>query len=40
VAPFTDGQRGDQPMAAVNVRCLQGVEPAGLDIKQVDGRSF
>jgi hypothetical protein len=40
VAPFTDGQRGDQQMAAVNVRCLQGVEPADLDIKQVDGRSF
>jgi hypothetical protein len=40
VAPFTDGQRGNLPIAAVNVRCLQGVEPADLDVKQVDGRSF
>ena len=40
VAPFADGRKGDQPMAGVNVRCLQGVEPAELDIKQVDGRSF
>jgi hypothetical protein len=27
-------------MAAVNARCLQGVEPANLNIQQVDGRSF
>lgn len=40
VAPFADGRQGEQPMAAVNVRCLQGVEPASLDVKQVDGRSF
>ena len=40
VAPFADGRQGEQPVAAVNVRCLQGIEPAGLDVKQVDGRSF
>ena len=27
-------------MVAVNVRCLDGVEPDSLDIKRVDGRSF
>jgi len=27
-------------MAAVNVRCLEGVEPTELNIEHVDGRSF
>ena len=40
VAPFADGQHGDRPMAAINVRCLEGVNPAELDIRQVDGRSL
>lgn len=39
--PFGLGQMPDgSPIAAINVRCLEGVEPAGLTIKQVDGRSF
>lgn len=40
VAPFADGCKGDQPMAAVNVRCLADVELDTLNIRQVDGRSF
>lgn len=40
VAPFAEGALADKPMAAVNVRCLQGVEPDGLDIRQIDGRSL
>ena len=36
--------RGASPdgaeMIAVNVRCLEGVEPSALTPKQVDGRSF
>ena len=39
-APFVDGEQEGHPMAAVNARCLQGVEPANLNIQQVDGRSF
>ncbi|HET9835289.1 MAG TPA: GFA family protein [Rhodanobacteraceae bacterium] len=40
VAPFAEGALHDRPMAAVNVRCLAGVEPRDLVIRQVDGRSF
>lgn len=40
VAPSADGEHNGRAMAAVNVRCLEGVEPASLDIKQVDGRSL
>lgn len=40
VAPFADGSRQGKPMAAINVRCLQGVEPGELTIQLVDGRSF
>lgn len=29
---------GGKEMAAVNVRCLEGVDPAALQIKQVDGK--
>jgi len=31
---------GGQEMAAVNVRCLDGVEPTALEVKHVDGRSL
>ena len=31
--------KGGAEMAAINVRCLDGVEPSTLPIKQVDGRS-
>ena len=40
VAPFADGEHEGHAMAAVNVRCLEGVEPGGLDIRHVDGRSL
>lgn len=40
-APFGFGTGPDgKAMAAVNVRCLEGVELADLKRKQVDGRSF
>lgn len=40
-APFGVGSnKAGAKMAAVNVRCLEGVDPATLTIKQVDGRSL
>ncbi len=40
VAPFADGEKQGNKTAAVNVRCLQGIEPSELEIQPVDGRSF
>ena len=40
VAPFADGEHQGHAMAGVNVRCLEGVDTAGLEIRQVDGRSL
>lgn len=40
-APFGEGaDPSGTATAAINVRCLEGVEPAGLKIVPVDGRSF
>lgn len=41
-APFADGRtpKTGQEMAAVNVRCLEGIEIGDLKPVQVDGRSF
>lgn len=40
-APFGEGfDPSGKATAAVNVRCLEDVEPAGLKIIPVDGRSF
>jgi hypothetical protein len=40
-APFGEGTDSKGTgMAAVNVRCLAGVEPAALEIKPFDGRSL
>ena len=40
VRSFGQGKnREGQPMYAVNVRCLEGVDPKSLQVKQVDGRS-
>ncbi|KRE90754.1 aldehyde-activating protein [Frateuria sp. Soil773] len=40
-APFGFGTGPDgAAMAAINVRCLEGIELAGLKRKQVDGRSY
>ena len=30
---------GGKAMAAINVRCLEGVDPSKLEVKQFDGRS-
>ncbi len=40
-APFATGidPRTNKPTAAINVRCLEGVEPKDLEIIPVDGRS-
>jgi hypothetical protein len=40
-APFAEGtDPKGQPLAAINVRCLEGVEPKSLKIVPIDGRSF
>jgi hypothetical protein len=39
-APFGFGTAQGKEMAAVNVRCLEGVELASIKRKFVDGRSF
>ena len=40
-APFALGVKPDgTPMAAINVRCLEGVELADLERVPVDGRSY
>lgn len=38
-APFGFGSAKGLEMAAINVRCLEGIEPSTLNIVQVDGRS-
>jgi hypothetical protein len=41
VQPFSRGKnREGSPMMAVNVRCLEGVEPGQLKVTNVDGRSL
>lgn len=41
VRSFARGSGPDgSPMYAINVRCLQGVDPNTLSIKQVDGKSM
>ena len=41
VAPFGRGQDGKGgEMFAINVRCLEGMDPHALEIERVDGRSF
>ena len=40
VEPFARGVRPDGvPMVALNVRCLDGVEPDSFPVRQFDGRS-
>ncbi|HEV8017953.1 MAG TPA: GFA family protein [Steroidobacteraceae bacterium] len=39
-APFGFGKQGDREMAAVNVRCLEGVDLTSIKRTFVDGRSF
>jgi hypothetical protein len=41
IQSFARGKKGDgTPMIAVNVRCLEGVEPSTLKVTQVDGKSL
>ena len=41
VAPFARGSdREGNPIVAINVRCLDGVDPAALEIQHYDGRSL
>lgn len=39
-APFGLGEQNGEAMAAINVRCLEGVALDGLKRQHVDGRSF
>lgn len=39
-APFGFGAMGGNEMAAVNVRCIDGIELSSIKREQVDGRSF
>lgn len=40
VAPFAEGEQDGYPVAAVDVRCLSGIEPTELNIQHVDERSL
>lgn len=41
IHPFGEGAMPDgTPMAAINVRCLEGVDPASLKVQHFDGRSL
>lgn len=41
IHPFGEGQNPEgNKMAAINVRCLEGVELSSLDVTQFDGRSL
>ena len=41
IKPFSRGKKGDgTPIVAINVRCLEGVDIAALDVQHVDGKSF
>jgi hypothetical protein len=39
--PYAEGVDGKgAAMAAINVRCIEGIELSSIAVKQVDGRSF
>jgi hypothetical protein len=41
IQSFARGKTGEgKAMVAINARCLEGVEPSELKVKQVDGRSL
>jgi hypothetical protein len=39
VTSFARGKKGDQPMVAINTRCLDGVDVGTLDVQHFDGAS-
>ena|SRR5579871_1185371 len=41
IQSFARGQRPDgTPMIAINVRCVDGIDPDTLTVKEIDGKSF
>ena len=41
IHPYAEAaERSGKPMAAINVRCLEGVDLAALPVKHFDGRSM
>ena len=40
VAPFSEGENKGAKMIAINLRCVEGVDPHSLSIKSVNGRDF
>ena len=41
IHPFAEAaDRSGNPMAAINVRCLEGVEPASFPVKHFNGRAL
>ena len=40
VHPFGEGVHDGHPMAAINVRCLEGVDFSALPVKHFDGKSL
>jgi hypothetical protein len=40
IKSFARGVAQGKEMAAINVRCLEGVDPAKLEVKHVDGRKL
>jgi len=40
IAPFSEGESKGKAMAAVNVRCLEGIDLDGLQVVKYDGRSL
>jgi hypothetical protein len=40
IHPFGEGAHEGHPMAAINARCLEGVDLSGLPVKHFDGKSL
>jgi hypothetical protein len=40
IAPFSEGEKKGQAMAAINVRCLEGVDLSTLKVVKFDGRGI
>jgi hypothetical protein len=41
IHPFADASdKSGKPMAAINVRCLKGVEPTSFPVKEFNGRAI
>ena len=40
IHPFSENTPGDEQAAYINVRCLEGIDPAAYPVIQFDGRSM